>query len=103
MPNTDMTNIFGLYTQTYHLPAGTTLTISPLAGQNAAVLNFVTGGSYLLVCGNTTTIGNSYVVSNNYPMSPGSILNLDLSGEIMLVGVGATATFGLLRGRTAGY
>ena len=94
--------VYSAYPETYNLPTGVTLALTGLPGQNAAVLKYITGGS-LSIVGGTATIGSSYAVGNFYQMSTGETVNLDLSGTINVVAVGATAVFSLLRGRTSGF
>jgi hypothetical protein len=94
--------VYGLYPETFHLPAGVTLAIPALAGQNAAILKYISGGS-LSIVGTTASTGSSYAVDNRYPMGTGETVNLDLSGPQYVVAVGSTCVFSLLRGRSAGF
>lgn len=98
----DRSFIYSVAPEILNLPAGVTLTISALPGQNAAVIKHIAGGS-LAIYGVTSITGMSYSVGSYFPMSTNETLNLDLSGSIVVVATGSTCVFSLLRGRTSGF
>lgn len=93
--------IFSHFPEKLVIGAGITAEIPVIAGQNAALIKWASGGS-LLIMGQSLSGGSSYAVSNEYLMGSNEVQFANMSGSIYLMASGSTVTCYLLRYRTSG-
>ena len=78
--------------------------VTAIAGQNATVLKYTSGGS--LEIGGAHSMVNGATVAfswgNGYLMGSSEILNVNMSGIFYLAATGATVICHLIRGKTQG-
>lgn len=93
MVGSNRSAVYGVYAQSYALPAGVTLKIEPMASQIGLIFKYISGGSLSVVNGFSSSISASYVFGHQYLLGTGEIQNLALSGPLYLVATGATCVF----------
>ena len=89
------------YPETLAIPPGVQCDISPMAGQNAITLKWVSGGS-LTIVGTSMAGGCTFAISNQYTLSTSEIHNSDLMGPLSLLASGSTTVCSILRYKTPG-
>lgn len=89
------------YPEKLVIGAGITAEIPVLAGQNAALIKYYSGGS-LLIVGHSLPTGSTYAVGQEYLLGTNEVQFSNIMGSIYLMASGATVTCYLLRYRTTG-
>ena len=89
------------YPEKLVIPPAVTVEIPVIAGQNAALIKYGSGGS-LLIVGHSLPTGSTYAVSQEYLMGTNEVQFSNIMGSIYLLATGATVTCYLLRYRTSG-
>lgn len=95
-------DVFGWYAELLAIPGGEDAVISPLPGQNAAILKYFSGGSLLIIAAGSA-LGSTYAIENEYLVGTSELVSMDLRGPITLGATGSTCLAYLLRTRSAGF
>jgi hypothetical protein len=96
------TDIFSLYPETIVAASGVTIIFQPIQGQVSATVKYGSGGT-LFFYGATQSFGASFSTAAKFLIGSGEVYTFDSSGNFSIGIEGATTTFYVLRGRSAGF
>lgn len=96
------TDIFSLYPETIVAASGVTIVFQAIPGQVSSTIKYGSGGT-LFFYGATQSFGASFSTAAKYLIGSGEVYTFDSSGSWSVGIEGATTTFYVLRGRTAGF
>jgi len=88
----DINSVLG---ERIHIGLSSVIGLTAVAGQIAASVKYMSGGSMEI----GVTSGGGW--GGGYQMSAGEVVNLDCSGTVYMVATGATAVAVVMRGRSA--